>query len=218
MSHKQAKGHRSQSRPAPPQRTPDELRRLLQEQFDALLVSSAAYDRGILSESKRLATTIRVLVYDTRNSISLLTQLGLKAHLALLDTVPPVDPRAIHSASTGLVLVGPKGYEPRFGRGRYAGTKPFAAWWDDPVLQLANGFSASRCAYILAAANKEGGAHVDPSLSELFAALATNEPLGWYAAPDGGAGVAMPGDVRLMSVRQIGYELTQTLRPIVEGH
>jgi hypothetical protein len=54
----------------------------LSEQLQFLASSASSFDQGALSESKRIALVIRVLVHDTPNSHSLLDQLTIKNQLA----------------------------------------------------------------------------------------------------------------------------------------
>ena len=51
------------------------------EQIQFLVSSSIAYDKGSEAEAKRLALAIRIFVYDTRNSTSLLTHMKLRDRL-----------------------------------------------------------------------------------------------------------------------------------------
>jgi hypothetical protein len=50
-----------------------------------LRVSSQTFDAGFEAEAKRLATSIRVLVRDRRNSKSLIRELGLKESMTFED-------------------------------------------------------------------------------------------------------------------------------------
>ncbi|PKM42871.1 MAG: hypothetical protein CVV03_09425 [Firmicutes bacterium HGW-Firmicutes-8] len=52
--------------------TVQELEEHLREQLEFLELSAESYDRGKDGEAKRLASTIRVLVHETRSSHSLL--------------------------------------------------------------------------------------------------------------------------------------------------
>lgn len=56
----------------------NDLRSQLKNQFDFLRSSAKDYDEGRTNEAKRIATSIRVLVHDTKESTSLLTQLNRK--------------------------------------------------------------------------------------------------------------------------------------------
>jgi hypothetical protein len=64
----------------------EDLNHLVQ-QLEFLDSSCAAFDAGSLAEAKRLATTVRVLLHDTRSSTSLLQRLGLKASVPWADGV-----------------------------------------------------------------------------------------------------------------------------------
>lgn len=59
----------------------------LVEQLSFLDDSCAAYDEGKRAESKRLATTVRVLLHDTSASTSLLTHLGVKDKIKWADGI-----------------------------------------------------------------------------------------------------------------------------------
>jgi hypothetical protein len=73
--------------------TRPELLDLLCEQLRFLSNSSDSFDRGEEEEAKRLATTVRVLLHDTRANHSLLHQLKLKHLLQMLDTADEDDPQ-----------------------------------------------------------------------------------------------------------------------------
>jgi hypothetical protein len=78
--------------------TSDDLVQKLREQLGFLRTSAARFDAGEVSEATRLAMPIRVLVYDTRASHSLLGQLGVKANLRFFDTaydIPPAEHKQV---------------------------------------------------------------------------------------------------------------------------
>lgn len=58
--------------------TKAELEDHLKEQIGFLERSARDFDKGIVSEAKRLASVIRLLVRDTNQVCSLLKQLGMK--------------------------------------------------------------------------------------------------------------------------------------------
>lgn len=62
------------------------LEEQLARQLKYLGNSSALFDKGDHDEANRLATVLRVLLHDTKNSKSLLGQLGLKSSLLFVDT------------------------------------------------------------------------------------------------------------------------------------
>ena len=61
---------------------------------------------------------------------------------------------------------------------------------------------------VLAAANKDGGAHVDSKLSAEYEALAKDGAVGSFVYQTQGQRVGAPiQDAHLVSLRQLGYEL-----------
>ena len=61
-------------------RAGNELRRQLDEQQRFIKNSAQSFDDGFEGEAKRLALTIRVLVHDTSQSHSLLSQVDKKGN------------------------------------------------------------------------------------------------------------------------------------------
>lgn len=68
----------------------------------------------------------------------------------------------------------------------------------------------SRKQLILVLANQEGGAHVDPALDARYDALARKNGLGW-SVTHGGTNQPFNGNVVSVAVRQIAYEVIETL-------
>ncbi|HEY4058491.1 MAG TPA: hypothetical protein VGM39_17885 [Kofleriaceae bacterium] len=81
-----------------------DFRAHLIEQVGFLDASSTAYDQGIESEAKRLATTVRVLVHDTSASRSLLTHLGVRDRLPWTDTAMGVIRESALTLGSGLCI------------------------------------------------------------------------------------------------------------------
>ncbi len=166
--------------------TPDDFRERLQEQCRFLRASAAAYDAGDTAEAQRLAVTVRVLVYDKNQSVSLLQHLGVKGSLEFHDTASQLEPdehvppdgdnggriaRTIGAGLATLVSVGgewtfqPRGPQP-------VRQLPFEEWWSTNVSRGPRGIGlATRRDVVLALANKEGGAHVDAALEENWSAV-----------------------------------------------
>jgi hypothetical protein len=104
----------------------------------------------------------------------------------------------------------------------YSRQKPFGEWWNEPVTKDNQGALFARSNYVLAGAHKEGGAHVDPSLDAEWAGLTRNNTLNMRVTAGGiemavGAPAAAGmevymGNPALASIRQIAYEVDQTLR------
>jgi hypothetical protein len=204
-------------------RTPqsaDDLTAHLSEQLGFLRRSANAYDEGYTDEAKRLATTIRVLVHDTVSSTSLLQQLNEKTR-AFHDTAIPGVPGnlATYGALVQMAL-GPNGdvYVPFLDGPFPSGWTPvgvaFDKWWRRIVFTNPERLAMSRKDLVLAVANQDGGAHIDPSLSEAYAALSRQNAMGWVFEKEGAHFVVRPAE--LAAVRQIAHELLKTFDPALQ--
>ena len=193
----------------------EELESHLNEHIQFLMSSADAYDNGYKSESKRLAVSIRVLLHDTRQSKSLLTQLNRK-NGKFIDTAKPIEDNNA-SSHAGLIMISAT----NFGSEYIApldkpivGTKiwnSFDSWWNDVVFIDNEQGRLSRKEIVLGVANKDGGAHVDPRLDDTYAALSRHNSLGWVQT-DGVTDRNIP-DPEKAAVRQIAHEVLKTLIP-----
>lgn len=187
------------------------------EQRKILRALAEIYDAGNTVIGYPLSTTIRVLVHDTPNSHALLAQTGDLATMRFVDTSLPINPRNLLSHG-GLVIMrttvglgaswvprlavpGPPvpGAEPR--------DTTFGIWWTEPVMKDHNGASWSRSRMVMAIANKEGGAHIDPTQPVDVRAIEEENSMGWrYHDPIVGD-EAMSSGPLMPSIRQIAHEL-----------
>ena len=192
-----------------------ELDRHLRDSIGFLKASCASFDAGTVGEAKRLAATIRVLLHDTQQSQSLLGLIGLKQKITYINTATPHDPRNLlaHHGLVGFRMGGGgSSYWAPLGDGpptRYGRTDSFDSWWNEKVIIDKTGGVFTRRDLVLSLANKDGGAHVDPQLDAKYAALTRGNSLGWVVSD--GASQRPLSDVELHSVRQIAYELFQSL-------
>jgi hypothetical protein len=67
-------------------------------------IAAKAFDAGEEVAAKSLATSLRLLLHDTRNSISLLTHLGVKAQLPYRDTALAEAPPGVITLDCGLCI------------------------------------------------------------------------------------------------------------------
>ena len=210
----------------------DELSKHLQEQLGFLDASCALYDAGSLNEAKRLATSIRVLVHDTTQSASVLTQLGAKENLKYLDGsgpgfdgLDPVGPNAITSIATLTQLAhfdDHVEYHPAFVLSTPASkTVDFDPWWKTLVTHDVDGRRMSRRRLVLVMANQDGGAHVDQNLAADYKEISSDSSMGWKANggsvefyKDPHASVDAPSPAPA-SVRHLAEELSITLRQFI---
>lgn len=189
----------------------DELLRHLHEQLRFLEASARAYDAGFEGEGKRLAVVLRVLLHDTKSSQSLLGTLGVKQSLLFQDVVGPVPDNALVFAglSMGFTAAGVR-YFPRLDAPKQR--IPFDPWWNGLVLLQQNaGVHFTRRDAVLALANADGGAHVDPSLDAQYAALSRYNAFGWQVWRGVDAGIVENSPV-LPIARQVAHEIAGTIR------
>lgn len=174
----------------------------LDRQLRFLEHSCWLYDQGFRDEGIRIATVIRVLIHDTKNNISLLRKL-ISDQIDILDTCRPI-PAPLSESFHGLAireLTSTGGnLSPNFNRTSNASGKPVPAWWGQVVCASPT-LALTRKKIVLAAANKDGGAHVD-DLTQEYAELAAPGYLDQVIDLDG------PFiDAHLAALRQMGYEL-----------
>jgi hypothetical protein len=193
-----------------------ELQSHLREQLGFIIKSCREYDGGDFTEAKRIATSIRVLLHDTKHSKSLFSQLGLKA-IGFLNTAVPIADGEKHAilgllqtritVNDNLTLSGrhhpllsfrPEGWPP-------AKKRLFPDWWNQIVLTDTESRGFSRRSLVMAVANTDGGAHVDPELDAGYAALSRSNSIGYAIGVND---VIDPIDKsELASIRQIAHEI-----------
>jgi hypothetical protein len=196
----------------------EELISHLRDQINFLLLSADSFDRGFFSEAKRMAVAIRILLYDTTKSSSLLGQLG-KKNIYFYDTAANYDP-ANSMSTPGLVLMkcSPSGgeYEAPLDAGpptRYVrGKIPFDEWWNRIVIADIKHNTFSRRDLVLAVTNKDGGAHIDPKLDAAFAQLSRFNSLAWKFHSSDGTTKDFTPNPELPSIRQITHEVLKSLK------
>lgn len=193
---------------------------LLEENIGFLEASATSFDAGYEAEAKRLAVTMRVLLHDTTQSHSLLAMLGAKPLMKFTDTAEHINPNNIMASAAGLVMMQ---MTPTVGAAYIAplGNLPlpptrihppvdFDQWWGNDIARDTQRATWNRKKFVLTMANKEGGAHVDPKLTEAYEILAKNNGLG-FVSNASGVDAALDGNVVAVSVRQIAHELLETL-------
>jgi hypothetical protein len=202
-------------------RTREELIAELETQLDFLRSSGAGFDAGNLMEAKRLATTVCVLVEDgRRNTRSVLTQLGTRHTLQFMSTARPLDPRNMLSESP-LVIVrlgeGGGRYLPRFDNSIPTPKwLSFVDWWNDPIIRDKSRQTLSRRTLTRALRDQEGGSHFDENLSDpVYIGVAKENSMGWVITTAEGTRPLDPGP-HLASMRQISWELEQSLQDLPE--
>jgi len=185
----------------------------LVRQLSFLRHSCASFDAGFIDEAIRIAVVIRTLAHDTTRSSSLLSQIG-SPNIHLLSTCPEIEPNTI-MFSGGLSTTQVKIengklvhaiYQPLLDSGPPTQRLlPWKDWWRQIVYLIDVG-SITRRQIVLGAANKDGGAHVDPKLTAEYEALCRGVMSISYKL--GGQTGGFPiQDVHLSDLRQMAHEL-----------
>ncbi|MDY7000068.1 MAG: hypothetical protein SW019_26060 [Actinomycetota bacterium] len=209
-----------------------ELRATLDDHIQALKTAGERFDQGRLIEAHVLAIHIRALVHEGPKSPALIDELGLQDQLTWVDTGGVPNPKTASSAScltlmkvrTGmrpggeyvpkLGLYPPAPIRTRGGEHINRGSRiPFHEWWTNPVIKDADGLEYSRKLLVLAL----GGGDDDPEADVARTALAASGSLGGILTDPTFSTPTVPGrdpatNPVLASVRQIGYEVIQTIR------
>jgi hypothetical protein len=192
-----------------------DFRAYLRQQLGFLKRSIESFDAGFRDEAMRMATVIRVLVHDTKQSTSLLTYLGVKATARLLTTSPlrPADEHTVFQIGMGIMRLGQGGspYRPSFGKYGWA-LIPVEEWWTQTIHVFDGGKThVSRKTMVLGAANKQGGAHVDPKLSGEFKRLAEDGAFLHLVQVIDGVEVSQPTlDIHVTNLRDMAFEITHS--------
>lgn len=188
--------------------TPD-FRLHLQRQLAFLIRSCVAFDQGLNIEAIRIATVARVLLHQTKRSTSLLKHLN-GTTIDLLSTCPPMGPSTLIGQGMGILQCSGEGgwkYLPTLGNGPFQQFIPASKWWDQDVM-VQHPVRLSRRKIVLAAANQDGGTHVDEVLDPEYEALSTTGFAGsvTHSDPSGTTTRELEGS-HFLCLRQIGYEL-----------
>lgn len=193
------------------------FKKQLIQQIHFLKNSCDLFDRGQLNEAIRIATSIRVIVHDTKNSTSLLSHLNSKRINIFTTYSEPSSEEgysAIHMFNMGIISMGngKYGYGPNleeFIEG-VSEVLPIDKWWTQIVWRLDTKSFLSRRDIILTAANQDGGAHVDENLNGNYKKLA-EEVWGNINIKKGPTCLNLPIiNMHFVALRTIANELLQS--------
>lgn len=150
---------------------------------ELLLALCKGFDQGYEVLALPLATALRVLLYDTPTSTSLLQAVGIKEECSFLSTKEPTSGVPVQLALVRQINVSVQ--DGRGGEAKYwalcderyfpspsttAMRLPFKEWWEEIVFRNAD-HRLSRKDLILAVANKDGGAHFDQEVETRYDAF-----------------------------------------------
>jgi hypothetical protein len=182
----------------------------LRRQLLFLRNSVDSYDSGCIEESIRIAVVIRVLLHDARYE-SLLHAMGKKDSLKLVTTavsIPAGQLETYTAEFTSCDFLRRMTFSDDFAYDPVPEGEPEVScddWWLQPVY-LRNGMILTRKDVVLAAANKDGGAHVsepDTSLNALKEAVWTKREI----SADGEIRLTPLDNHHFRILRRLGDEL-----------
>jgi len=190
----------------------------LQEQIEFLKSSAKSYDEGCESEGKRIAVVLRILLHDTAKSLSLLKQLELK-NILFHDTAFDYNPNnlmpsycliltKINRSEWSFILALDDGPPPMYKHGKVF----FDTWWKKIIIVDPEKNMFSRKELILTMCNKDGGAHIDPTLDNAYKNITSCGSEGWRVIVDGTELKKPATKIELASIRQIGHEVLKSLK------
>lgn len=172
-----------------------------------ITTSCEEYDLGHKQEALRIAVSLRVLFHDTRNSRSILKHLNMKESINLMSTIGTgknhQDFESITMISIPLML-SMDGVKPSLeDHGKSINLK-VEDWWNEIIMK--QGIPLSRKDVALAAANQDGGAHVDSNPDAKTRDL--KEGIGTFTKTVNGVEVTEDlVDHHFPLLRQLGYEV-----------
>lgn len=209
----------------PPKRTRQELVRLLAEQRAALAASCESFDAGNLWEAARLSTIVYTLLHDGGGITSLLTQLALRGSLRFVSSGRiDDDPKAMRISSPPLLFVraSQNGVEfvPRLDGSSVSSEQQsekiqFERWWAKELIYRAgvhNTLSLTRRRLVFSMRHQDGGGHVGSLTDPAYVKFKGGG--GWFGGSSG-----PPKELDMAAhatMRQIGWEVTETLKDLGE--
>jgi hypothetical protein len=169
----------SKNKPAGVARTQAELQEAMREQMLLLVDHCRQYDGGSKHYAKPIAAALRLFLHETRNSHSLLKQLGLRNGNFYTVAAPlRIAPGAYECNLLAMEVGSDIKWLPELRQLGLRDRTPFPEWWAGPVIQ-AGGRTLSRQQIVLEIADTDGGAHLDPGLTAVYRAFVRGEFLGW---------------------------------------
>lgn len=196
----------------------DRFRTQLRIQLRFLATSCEMFDKGDQEEAIRIATTLRVLLHDTKKSTSLLRSLDATDTRIITTCQTPFAPKGMSVAYDHVSMITPYGVRAQLETSRVYGDQSIQEWLDQPLIHWPP-LHFTRKSIILTVANKDGGAHVDSSLPSDYERITTSG-FGSFTFGSGETKRVVPvTNIHLIALRQMAYELLNSpgLKALVEG-
>jgi hypothetical protein len=173
----------------------------LRKQLGFIERSSNAFDNGFKDEAVRIATAIRILIYQEGRGDSLLSLLGVRQSLKLNSSI---EQKGLKEASffDGVSILSLDGAQPNLATFQ---TKSVLVetWWNEIAIISKTDMVHTRKSIVLDAVHKDGGAHVDPKLSPKYERLQQ----GLYSFATNSREVEEVLDCQFVALRVFAHEL-----------
>lgn len=187
-----------------------------EEQVRFVDASCRSYDAGTESEALRIAVSLRVLFHDTATSTSLVSHLGIKDH-NLLSSKISMNPLGEYTSFVRIEMnfASPTPVRAVPVLGDSFDRVPLDTWWRTQPVYSFDQRQYYRRDLVLAAANQDGGAHVDAKLNAFYVDLASGvHSLGVDGknlkykgtAPFDQSKIQYPQNLHQAMIRQFGHE------------
>jgi len=198
--------------------TKEDLIIQLQEQLKILALLCSQYDQKNDFLYKEIAVKLRLLLHNTKNTKSLLAQIGLE-NIEFRTSAKNISEQASQGIYKAPICMTfrtfpddpPVRIDPELIPILY--TTNFADWWEHEAMMYdTDNVTYTRKQLILEVANTDGGAHVDASLNATYHAITRVSGSGIsYKLPDADEVYLNPVPAL---IRQIGHEVISTFKKI----
>jgi|JI10StandDraft_1071094.scaffolds.fasta_scaffold1111893_1 hypothetical protein len=194
------------------QQTQDELYKKYKELINLLEVSIEAYDRWTRESAIMMATNARVLLHDTKNSISLYNLLDIKNKMYYNTALVQWNATTWHSLLTQMFLGDKWAMEvPLLDSNTNCNSVSFDLWWNNTIIEDLNWNKFSRKDIILLISNKDGWAHVGEKIPQGYYELSRKNSL--WKMVDNNWKWEPVSDSHYVTMRQIAHEIIKTEKP-----
>lgn len=188
----------------------ERARQHLLEHLGFLSDFCSRWDEGQWQYAKLIANSLRLLFHDKGRIVSIVTQLGQRSRLKLIDLVPWGNDEHTVFFFDPVMLLGT-------GARLIPGPMPVPrlvsvnTWWHEIVCALPAG-CFTREDIVLTVTEKDGGTHLDARLPPDYRNLATDGAAGFYKS-------IPTRDAQLIQLRRIAAEILESpgLRQLADG-
>lgn len=185
----------------------EQLIEQLKIQIKLLQSNSKQYDDGFEESAIQIATILRTLLENS----GLLSTLKWRKHIKYFNTaIPYSESNLLTHAGLTRMKISASGFEykPNFHNDSIHLVE-FKDWISETIICDGKGNRFTRRKLYKLVADKDGGAHVDENIPTEYNQLKNENSMKWEMITP--SGIASPNSIIYASLRQIAYELLQSL-------